>query len=73
MECLVQACCHPQVVRKDDSLMGGSERLSMLDIMARLVGRAFHDYDAALQRVIKAHMMLAAVLWHLGLEGESQL
>ena len=49
--------------------MGGSEHLSMQDIMGRLVSRAFHEYDAALQRVVKAHMLLASVLWHAGAEG----
>ncbi|KAK9805422.1 hypothetical protein WJX73_004034 [Symbiochloris irregularis] len=63
---LRQVCCHPQVVRQDDWLMGGSEHLSMTDVLGRLALRAFRDYDSVLQRSVKARMMLAAVLWNSG-------
>lgn len=59
-------------MRQDDGLMGGSEHLSMTDILGRLVLRAFRDYDNALQRSMKARMMLAAVLWRSGLRGASR-
>ena len=65
----VQACCHPQVVRREDSLMGGSKHLGMADIMGRLVMRAFHDYDGALQRLVKARVTHAAVLLTFGKPG----
>ena len=66
---LCQACCHPQIVRRDDNLMGGTEHLGMHDIMGRLVAKAFQEYDVAVQKWVRAQMMLASVLWHIESEG----
>lgn len=56
---LRQQCCHPQIVRRDVWL--GKARLSMRQILTRLVTRAFNDYDAALRNEYSARLLLAAV------------
>jgi len=56
---LRQQCCHPQIVRRDVWL--GKARLSMRQILTRLVTRAFNDYDAALRNEYSACLLLAAV------------
>ncbi|KAK9805425.1 hypothetical protein WJX73_004310 [Symbiochloris irregularis] len=67
---LRQICCHPQVVRQNDMLMGDSEHLSMTDLLGRLTLRSFREYDSVAQRLVKARMMLAAVLWKSGAREE---
>lgn len=57
---LRQQCCHPQIVRRDMWL--GKTRLSMRQILTRLVLRAFTDYDIALRQEYVARLLLAAVL-----------
>lgn len=49
--------------------MGGSEHLSMADIMGRLVNKAFHDYDTNVQKMVQKQMMHAAVLLDRGYPG----
>lgn len=56
---LRQQCCHPQIVRRDVWL--GKTRLSMRQILTRLVTRAFGEYDAALRAEYSARLLLAAV------------
>ncbi len=56
---LRQQCCHPQIVRRDVWL--GKTRLSMRQILTRLVTRAFGEYDAALRAEYNARLLLAAV------------
>lgn len=45
---LRQACCHPQIVRRQDALLG-QQRLSMDQILVRLTTQAFNQYDNALR------------------------
>ncbi len=45
---LRQACCHPQIVRRQDALLG-QQRLSMGQILARLTTQAFSHYDNTLR------------------------
>ncbi len=56
---LRQQCCHPQIVRRDVWL--GKTRLSMRQILTRLVTRAFGEYDAALRAEYSARLLLAAL------------
>ncbi|KAK9915395.1 hypothetical protein WJX75_008587 [Coccomyxa subellipsoidea] len=56
---LRQQCCHPQIVRRDVWL--GKTRLSMRQILTRLVTRAFGEYDSALRAEYNARLLLAAV------------
>ena len=56
---LRQQCCHPQIVRRDVWL--GKTRLSMRQILTRLVTRAYGEYEAALRAEYNARLLLAAV------------
>ena len=53
---LRQACCHPQIVRRQDALLG-QQRLSMDQILVRLTTQAFNQYDNAL----RAYLLLQAI------------
>jgi E3 ubiquitin-protein ligase SHPRH len=66
---LRQQCCHPQIVRRDMWL--GKTRLSMRQILTRLVLRAFGEYDIALRQEYLARLLLAAVISHL--DGDCEL
>ena len=54
-----QQCCHPQIVRRD--LWLGKSRLSMRQILTRLVHRAFSEYDIAVRAEFTARILQAAV------------
>ena len=60
---LRQSCCHPQIVRACDSLLGGrgGGRLSMQDIMARLTAKAYMEYDQAARAHAIARLLQEAV------------
>eukprot|EP00887_Chlorella_sp_A99_P005493 scaffold1.g5493.t1 len=60
---LRQSCCHPQIVRRTDETYSTKERLSMRQIMQRLVGQAsaYVEWDQALRRQADAKLLLAAV------------
>ena len=54
-----QQCCHPQIVRRD--LWLGKSRLSMRQILTRLVHKAFSEYDIAVRAEFTARILQAAV------------
>ena len=56
---LRQQCCHPQIVRRDMWL--GKSRLSMRQILTRLVLKAFNEYDIAVRAEFNARILQAAV------------
>lgn len=56
---LRQQCCHPQIVRRDMWL--GKSRLSMREILTRLVLKAFNEYDIAVRAEFTARILQAAV------------
>lgn len=56
---LRQQCCHPQIVRRD--LWLGKSRLSMRQILRRLVLKAFTEYDIATRAEFTARVLQAAV------------
>ena len=55
---LRQACCHPQIVRRNDNVLG-NERLGMSDIMRKLSQKAYLEYDNALRIYIQACLVKA--------------
>lgn len=57
---LRQCCCHPQIVRTSDSMLG-RDRLSMQDIIARLTAKAYSEYDQAARAHTTARLLQAAV------------
>lgn len=57
---LRQCCCHPQIVRTSDSMLG-RDRLSMQDIMARLTSKAYMEYDQAARAHVTARLLQEAV------------
>lgn len=57
---LRQSCCHPQIVRTSDAMLGKG-RLSMQDIMARLTGKAYNEYDQAARAHATARLLQEAV------------
>ncbi len=57
---LRQCCCHPQIVRTSDSMLG-KDRLSMQDIMARLTTKAYMEYDQAARAHVTARLLQEAV------------
>lgn len=54
-----QQCCHPQIVRRD--LWLGKSRLSMRQILTRLIHKAFSEYDIAVRAEFTARILQAAV------------
>ena len=60
---LRQACCHPQIVRRQDALLG-QQRLSMEQILARLTTQAFSHYDNALRAWLLARIIHIAAQAH---------
>ena len=54
-----QQCCHPQIVRRD--LWLGKSRLSMRQILTRLIHKAFSEYDIAVRAEFTARLLQAAV------------
>ena len=56
---LRQQCCHPQIVRRDMWL--GKSRLSMRQILTRLILKAFNEYDIAVRAELTARTLQAAV------------
>lgn len=56
---LRQQCCHPQIVRRDMWL--GKSRLSMRQILTRLVLKAFNEYDITVRAEFNARILQAAV------------
>lgn len=60
---LRQACCHPQIVRRQDALLG-QQRLSMDQILARLTTQAFSHYDNAIRAWVLARVIHIAVCAH---------
>ena len=58
---LRQACCHPQIVRRNDNVLG-NERLGMSDIMRKLSQKAYLEYDSALRIYLQACLLKAAAL-----------
>lgn len=58
---LRQACCHPQIVRRNDNVLG-NERLGMSDIMRKLSQKAYLEYDSALRTYMQACLVKAAAL-----------
>ena len=54
-----QQCCHPQIVRRD--LWLGKSRLSMRQILTRLIHKAFNEYDIAVRAEFTARILQAAV------------
>lgn len=60
---LRQSCCHPQIVRACDSMLGGKggARLSMQDIMARLTAKAYMEYDQTARAHAIARLLQEAV------------
>ncbi|KAK9831775.1 hypothetical protein WJX74_008901 [Apatococcus lobatus] len=73
---LRQACCHPQIVRRQDALLG-QQRLSMDQILVRLTTQAFNQYDNALRAYLLLQAIHGAVQAHfsksLGSNGARQL
>jgi E3 ubiquitin-protein ligase SHPRH len=57
---LRQSTCHPQMVAANTALLG-SERLSMTDIIDRLVTQAYGEFDTALRAVFDALVYQLAV------------
>lgn len=60
---LRQACCHPQIVRRQDALLG-QQRLSMDQILVRLTTQAFNQYDNALRAYHLLQVIHLAVQAH---------
>ncbi|KAK3267899.1 hypothetical protein CYMTET_23569 [Cymbomonas tetramitiformis] len=58
---LRQACCHPQIVRRSDSLLG-EHRLGLKDILRRMVERAQTDVENADREHLHARALHAAAL-----------
>ena len=57
---LRQSCCHPQIVRTSDNMLG-KDRLSMQDIMVRLTHKAYNEYDQAARAHVTARLLQEAV------------
>ncbi|KAL0028145.1 hypothetical protein WJX77_009970 [Trebouxia sp. C0004] len=57
---LRQCCCHPQIVRTSDSMLG-KDRLSMQDIITRLTTKAYMEYDQAARAHVTARLLQEAV------------
>ncbi|KAK9861722.1 hypothetical protein WJX84_002580 [Apatococcus fuscideae] len=60
---LRQACCHPQIVRRQDALLG-QQRLSMEQILARLTTQAFSQYDNAMRAWLLSRIIHTAAQAH---------
>jgi len=58
---LRQSCCHPQIVGRRVQAIG-KERLSMKQIMAKLVFTSYNEWDMGVRRLIEAEMIHAGVL-----------
>ncbi|KAL4426809.1 hypothetical protein ABPG77_006595 [Micractinium sp. CCAP 211/92] len=73
---LRQSCCHPQIVRRTDELLG-KDRKSMREIMFALVVKAsrpaYGEWDQAARRLLDARLILAAVLSGVGSHPEECL
>ena len=57
---LRQSTCHPMVVASNAASMGG-HRLSMAEIIYRLVSQAYNEFDSGLRSLIHAKVLGAAV------------
>jgi E3 ubiquitin-protein ligase SHPRH len=57
---LRQTCCHPQIVRKSDSMLGG-KRLTMQEIMAKLIDKERSAACAASVSCLRAQIIEAMV------------
>ena len=69
---LRQACCHPQIVRRQDALLG-QQRLSMEQILARLTTQAFSHYDNAVRGWVAVRIIRIAAQAHFSKKiGEDQ-
>lgn len=64
---LRQSTCHPMVVASNAALMGG-HRLSMAEIIERLMSQAYNEFDASLRSLLHAQVLEAAagVATHVG-------
>ena len=60
---LRQCCCHPHIVKKEvsDAASATSHRLSMRQIMGRLVGEAYSTFDQAAAAWVASRLQLSAV------------
>ena len=54
-----QACCHPQLQKRRFNM--DKERLSMSQILRKLVSQAYADWDASLRKVLDARLIAAAI------------